>query len=110
MIRLSFGTSGVLQSTGSKPSPPTRYNMLHTVANSSEHEPVPSSRETTALAISSINRLDYSENPYIDSIINGVVHALSVEATGGGVSCYLGEEKPLTWLVWPGLAPASRQA
>ena len=35
---------------------------------------------------------------------------LAWKPLGGGVSCYLGEEKPLTWLVWPGLAPASRQA
>jgi len=61
-----------------RPLAAARYNARHAVAILSEHEPVPSSRETTASAVSSLNRLVNRKKPYIDDVINGVVHALSL--------------------------------
>ncbi|XP_039803504.1 probable sugar phosphate/phosphate translocator At3g11320 [Panicum virgatum] len=46
-----------------------------------EHEPQPSSGETTTPPVISLNRIDIREKPVIDGTINTVVHALSAAPT-----------------------------
>ena len=42
-----------------------------------EHEPMPSSREMTAPAVSTFNHLDKRDKLYIDDFLIAVIHALS---------------------------------
>ena len=72
-----------------RPLAAARYNARHAVAILSEHEPVPSSRETTASAVSSLNRLVNRKKPYIDDVINGVVHALNLDHRSNLVAGYV---------------------
>ena len=57
------------------------YNAKGFVDLSLEHGPRSSPHETTASAISSLNHIINREKPYIDDLINGVVHALMLPRT-----------------------------